>query len=71
MGCASGLANDLRALGEVQASRHIGEDTLVRARRVLGDEGHFTMHTANNLAAALRLLSSSAYQGNPDPADES
>jgi hypothetical protein len=52
MDSANGLASDLHALGEAEAARQLGEDTLIRARRVLGDESHFTMDTANILATA-------------------
>ncbi len=35
---ATSLANDLRALGEIQAARDLDEDTLARYRRVLGED---------------------------------
>ena len=35
---ANNLANDLRALGDVQAARDLDQDTLDRRRRVLGDD---------------------------------
>jgi hypothetical protein len=50
------LAGDLYELGEVQAARDLGQDTLVRYRRVLGDDHPNTLTAANNLAEDLRLL---------------
>ena len=50
---ASNLANDLRALGEVQAARDLDQDTLDRKRRVLGEDHPDTLTSANNLAADL------------------
>ena len=35
---ANGLAISLRAVGERQAARELGEDTLARRRRVLGED---------------------------------
>lgn len=56
MDCANNLASDLHALSEFETARQLGEDTLTRARRVLGDESHFTLDTANNLADTLQAL---------------
>jgi hypothetical protein len=50
---AKGLASDLLALGEVEAARRLGADTLARARRVLGNENYFTIDVANNFATIL------------------
>ena len=54
---ATGLAIDLRALGEHQAARELDEDTLARNRRVLGEDHPSTLTTATNLAVDLRALS--------------
>jgi hypothetical protein len=56
IGFAIDLAGDLNSLGEHDAARQLSEDTLARARRVLGDESHFTIETANNLADARQSL---------------
>jgi hypothetical protein len=56
---ASNLANDLRALGEVQAARDLEQDTLDRRRRVLGPDHPHTLDSASNLAADLRALEES------------
>ncbi len=47
---ASNLAIDLRALGEVQATRDLEQDTLNRRRRVLGADHPSTLISAFNLA---------------------
>ena len=47
------LAVDLTDLGEYQAARELGEDTLAR-RRILGDDHPDTLTSASNLAASLR-----------------
>ncbi|MGP7996142.1 MAG: tetratricopeptide repeat protein [Streptosporangiaceae bacterium] len=46
----------LRSLGEYQAASELDEDTLVRFRRVLGEDHPDTLRLASNLAADLRAL---------------
>ena len=53
---ATGLAVDLRALGETQAARELDEDILARYRRVLGEDHPDTLISASNLAIDLRAL---------------
>jgi hypothetical protein len=43
-------------LGEVSAARDLDQDTLVRFRRVLGEDHPDTLTSASNLAADLREL---------------
>ena len=50
------LGFDLHALGQVEAARQLHEDSLARARRVLGEDHFWTIECANNLAAALYAL---------------
>ena len=51
---ASGLANDLRQLGEAQSARDLAQDTLDRRRRVLGQDSPDTLLSATHLATVLR-----------------
>jgi hypothetical protein len=53
MTSAGHLARDLLGLGETTAARLLSEETLTRARRVLGEEHNRTADVANTLAAAL------------------
>ena len=53
---ATGLAWDLRVLGQDQAARELDEDTLARRRRVLGEDHPDTLTSASNLAVDLRAL---------------
>jgi hypothetical protein len=50
-------------VGDHQAARQLDEDTVIRRRRVLGDDDHDTLHTANNLVGVSRDL------GQDDQAD--
>src|SRR5438445_3679611 len=50
---ASGLAVSLRAAGEYQAARELGEDTLARRRRLVEDDPH-TLTSADGIAATMR-----------------
>ncbi|HEY6422977.1 MAG TPA: hypothetical protein VIY28_06960 [Pseudonocardiaceae bacterium] len=62
-----------RSLGRVgsYSLAHIGEDTLVRARRLFGDDHSRTLKAADNLARARRLSGQPGCQGDSDPVDES
>jgi hypothetical protein len=51
---ASNLSFNLWVLGQYEQAGRLGEDTLTRCRRVLGDEYPTTVFTAYSLAAALR-----------------
>jgi hypothetical protein len=53
---AESLAYFLSALGEVQAARDLGEDTLDRRRRVLGEDHPDTLRSAESLAYFLSAL---------------
>jgi hypothetical protein len=57
---ASGLAADLRELGQVQAARDLDEDTLERRRRILGQDHPDTLRSAYNLATELGAHGSAA-----------
>jgi hypothetical protein len=46
----------LRALGEYERASQLDEDTLIRRRRVLGEDHPDTLTSASNLAADLRAL---------------
>jgi tetratricopeptide (TPR) repeat protein len=50
---ASGLALNLRALGQYEQAHHRGEDTFTRYRRVLGDDHPHTLTSASNFAMNL------------------
>jgi ornithine cyclodeaminase/alanine dehydrogenase-like protein (mu-crystallin family) len=41
-------------LGQYEQARQLGEDTLTRMRRVLGDDHPHTLESAGSLAVALR-----------------
>lgn len=71
MDVANNLAAALRALGEIEAARQLSEDTLVRARRIFGDDHPRTRKAADNLASTRRLVSEaeSVPQGTSDPTD--
>ena len=56
LAAASNLAVSLRAAGEYQAARELGEDTLAR-RRVLGEDHPDTLSSASGLAISLRAVS--------------
>ncbi len=53
LAAASGLALNLRALGQHEQARHLGEDTFTRYRRVLGEDHPYTLTSASNLALNL------------------
>ena len=53
---ASNLAISLTRRGEHQAARELGEDTLARRRRVLGEDHPDTLASANGLAISLRAV---------------
>ncbi|NUP04064.1 MAG: toll/interleukin-1 receptor domain-containing protein, partial [Nonomuraea sp.] len=53
---ADNLAVDLAALGRVQEAVDLGEETLARRRRILGEDDLDTLHTASNLAIDLAAL---------------
>jgi hypothetical protein len=59
---ATNLADDLRALGEVQAARDLDQDTVARRRRVLGEDHTDTLFSVRNLAADLRALGETGNQ---------
>ena len=46
----------VRHPGEYQAARELGEDTLARRRRVLGEDHPDTLASANGLAISLRAV---------------
>jgi hypothetical protein len=46
MESANNLLNDLYALGETEAARRLGEDILVRVRRVFGEESYLATDVA-------------------------
>jgi Tetratricopeptide repeat len=50
---AGRLSFNLRELGRYEGARQLGEDTLARMRRVLGEGHTHTLRAAHNLAAAL------------------
>lgn len=50
------LAIRLSALGEHEAARELGEDTLTRCRRIPGEDHPDTLREARNLVAVLREL---------------
>ena len=54
LAAASNLAAIVRHSGEHQAARELGEDTLARRRRVLGEDHPDTLASANGLAISLR-----------------
>ena len=54
MGSAGCLAGILWALGQYERARQLGEDTLTRYRRVLGEDHPHTLRTADTFAAILR-----------------
>src|SRR4029450_1423790 len=54
------LAIHLSELGEYQAARELGEDTLTRYRRVLGNDHPNTLCTARNFVPVLRGLGQAA-----------
>ncbi|MET8956441.1 tetratricopeptide repeat protein [Streptomyces sp. NPDC004533] len=56
MTTASNLAIRLAALGQTEEVRTLGEDTLARRRRVLGEDHPSTLNTAANLAIDLAAL---------------
>jgi Tetratricopeptide repeat len=51
------LAWDLYHLGDPQAARGLNQDTLARRRRILGDDHHDTLCSANSLAVDLIAVS--------------
>src|ERR1700676_3492184 len=53
---ASSLATIVRHGGEFRAARELGEDTLARRRRVLGEDHPDTLASANGLAVSLRAV---------------
>jgi hypothetical protein len=53
---ANNLARDLHRLGEYQQARELDEDTLIRSRRVLGENHPSTLTSASNLASDLHAL---------------
>ncbi|GAA3071330.1 hypothetical protein GCM10010448_62680 [Streptomyces glomeratus] len=53
---ASNLAVRLAVLGRTEEARTLGEDTLTRRRRVLGEDHPDTLATASNLAIDLAAL---------------
>jgi Tetratricopeptide repeat len=57
---AINLASDLAWLGEVERARELGEDTLARSRRVLGEDHPVTLGCAANLSLDLRAAGLSA-----------
>ena len=54
---ASNLAAGIGHSGEHQAARELGEDTLARRRRVLGEDHPDTLASAHGLAISLRAVS--------------
>ena len=56
LAAASNLATIVRHGGEFQAARELGEDTLARRRRVLGEDHPDTLAAANGLAISLRAV---------------
>ncbi|MBV9142452.1 MAG: tetratricopeptide repeat protein, partial [Pseudonocardiales bacterium] len=50
------LALSLWGVGQYESARQLGEDTLARCRRVLGEDHPHTLRSANNLARDLREL---------------
>jgi hypothetical protein len=50
------LADDLRALGQLQAARYLDQDTLDRHRRILGQDNRATLRSATQLVADMREL---------------
>jgi hypothetical protein len=50
---ATHLAATLRELGQYEAARQLGEDTLTRQCRVLGADHPDTLRSAHSLAAGL------------------
>jgi len=46
----------LQEVGQYERARQLGEDTLTRARQVLGDDHPDTLRFASDLAATLREL---------------
>jgi tetratricopeptide (TPR) repeat protein len=50
---ADSLSYNLRELGQYEQARQLGEDTLTRSRRVLGDDHPHTLHAAHHLAIYL------------------
>jgi hypothetical protein len=54
LAAASNLATIVRHRGEYQAARELGEDTLARRRRVLGEDHPDTLTSADNLAISLQ-----------------
>ena len=53
---ANNLAADLHALGKHEPARQLSQDTLTRARRVLGDTHPLTRIAAANLTAIRHAL---------------
>ena len=56
LAAASNLPTIVLHTGEFQAARELGEDTLARRRRVLGEDHPDTLASAGNLATDLRAL---------------
>ncbi|MFF9574906.1 tetratricopeptide repeat protein, partial [Streptomyces rubiginosohelvolus] len=56
LGTASNLAINLSAVGLMEEARDLGEDTLARRRRVLGEDHPDTLRSASNLAINLSAL---------------
>jgi hypothetical protein len=54
LAAASNLATVVRHRGEHQAARELGEDTLARRRRVLGEDHPDSLASADNLAVSLQ-----------------
>ena len=57
LAAAGDPAVSLRAAGEYQAARELGEDTLANRRRVLGEDHPDTLSSASGLAISLRAVS--------------
>jgi Tetratricopeptide repeat len=53
---ATHFADVLRVLGQFERARQLGEDTLTRCRRVLGDDHPLTLIPAHSLAVTLQEL---------------
>ena len=60
---ASSLAAGVGHRGEHQAARELGEDTLARRRRVLGEDHPDTLASAHGLAISLRGSASARRPG--------
>ncbi len=56
VGLTVSVADALRELGQYERARLLGEDTLTRCRRVLGNDHPITLRSATYLAATLREL---------------